>query len=316
MKAHIYRVLILLPFVSSNAGFSQLDPRFSQNIFIPTFYNPATAGFNESTKITSANRTQWLNNQTHFTTNYVDGQWRKKDETMGFLVGFSNDHQGIANNTSLRLGANYRVQMFSGLTSFGISTGAMKLSKSYSDLLINDPNDVVINNSSNIAPDVSFGTFYQGKKIQLGLSIRHLNQPKLYKGFNNNHRFRRNYYIHGTYLFQINKLDLYHFAILRYAVGITPQIDFGTTVELPNYLNAGVLLRSNKEFAIMVGYSLGKNHTEQPSLRINYAFETGLISRLRSLSTTHELIMSFDIAGRPNPESILKKRTKISPLFF
>lgn len=296
---------------------AQLDPRFTQNIYLNSLYNPATVGFNEQVKLTSANRTQWIGSETYFTTNFLQGQWKSKSQPIGFGITILSDLQGVSNLIGGNCAINYRIHTLDGLLSFGLSTGFLKSNKSYNNLLIQHPSDQILSARSKVGLDLGFGTFYKLEKTTIGFSVTHINQPSLIKTTQKNVRYKRNYYLHFVHLFQKSWGDLHPSAILKLNSNFVPQLDLSLTNVFKNNVICGILGRSTSEYAIIFGYTFQDNlRVNSNALTISYSYENAIAGQLQNLTSTHEIVLQLLVGKRPNPDQIRKQRTQISPLFF
>ena len=117
MRRLVY--IIVFGVVSLNIQ-AQQDPRFSQNMFLPSFYNPGAVGSSDKICLGAAFRNQWTGLPdapitTIFTANMP---FNLLGRTHGVGVSFMNDN--LAFNNDFLFSAAYAFRMDLGQGSLGI----------------------------------------------------------------------------------------------------------------------------------------------------------------------------------------------------
>ncbi len=180
-------LLVFVIFLLAKAGYSQIDPHFSQYYVYPSYLNPALTGvFDGDYRISGIYRNQWANVNSPFSTPGISADIAG-NKSMNYGVNIMNQTAGLFNNitagvsaayTGVRFGANGNQRVV-----FGLNAGILSRKLKGSDAKFPDAPETIANTSAT-AFDASAGAFYYdaepGKKanLYLGLSASHLTQPK------------------------------------------------------------------------------------------------------------------------------------------
>ena len=185
MRKAPFSIFILLLFFSTAKVNAQQDPQFSQYMLNYLFNNPAYAGVEGFTKITAMHRSQWAGFNTTFdgaggapNTQYigVTSPIQKLRSGIGFFI--VNDNLGPQNNLQMQVSFAYHLAIKESKLSFGLRTGIFSQSISSGEYRIIDENDqvyqAILENDSQVRPDLAVGVWFQSEKVFAGVSFNHL----------------------------------------------------------------------------------------------------------------------------------------------
>lgn len=306
--------------ISIIPAIAQQDPIISQYYSNLLYIIPGYAGRLPLVGINFLNRSFISNNPHVPVVNIFNCHGRINHERMGIGLQLAQESFHDFNNTSVKFFYSYKIKLASGIVSTGIEAGVGQYKLLYKDLAIRDKDDELLNEFNNaFFPDFGFGVFYYNKKVEWGISIKHLNKPLISVSNQNNpsDRLRYHYYFYGKYNVKLSEnFYLYPSFLLKYVNGAPAQADLTILPEFTEKLWFGLTYRTSNQMIFQAGYylsSLSKNINSV--IKLGYAYEMNLNSR-KNQPTSHELLLIYNFKVRPNPEK-LRKRSKISsPLFF
>lgn len=177
--------LILLLGITNGAA---QDPNITQFYISPIYLNPAFTGTTPHYRFTSIYRNQWLSIPESYETNIAAFEYNWDYYHSGIGVTLSNDRAkelGYMTN-SIQLSYAYEAQLTkTRFLRFGLQGGYVLRNFGYSNLLFSDQitsGGGTQENFDNVLqgfPDFSFGALYYSSLFWGGISIHHLNNPKL-----------------------------------------------------------------------------------------------------------------------------------------
>lgn len=190
----LYLVSLLLSLVCWNS--MAQDAQFSQFYAAPMYQNPAFAGSAYAPRLIANYRNQWPSINANFVTSAfsVDHYMEKFNSGIGLMV--VNDSQGPGRLKSTELSGVYAYQIQLNEENFlrlGAQATYSNKSLGYLGLTFGDqytnqgftgkPSEDYFANAGSITPitytDFSGGGLFYNSKMWLGVSIHHINQPKI-----------------------------------------------------------------------------------------------------------------------------------------
>ncbi len=294
-------VLILYPCLS------QQDPLTSNYMFSTLNYNPGFAGTSGMICATAMNRQQWIGfkgapSTTLFNISAPVSPF-KINSGVGLIV--ENDNIGFDKNTNLSLIYAYIAEIGQGKLGVGLNAGIynMTLDPDWQiptgDVFTPPSGDPLIPESkeSVVTFDAGLGAYYRTDKYYAGLSVSHINQPrvKFTKGVS---YISRHYYLTAGYVLQMSNPSFELLPSL-YALsdGKVIQISATSLLRYNKKVWGGVSYRPGDAVVGIVGIELFNG------IRVGYAYDFPLSDVRKSTSGSHEFMVNycFDLSLGKSP---------------
>ena len=282
-------------------------------------FNPGYAGLDNSLSMTGVYRSQWAG----LPGNPVSQNFNAHMPLyiLGGGAGVMVENETLGSWRQTAFSASYAKQLFigkTGLLSLGLSAGWVQRqldgskvrtpSTEIDDLgnINHNDNSLASNLEGASGPTANLGAFYQGEKLEVGISGinllgNRLNFPNF--GFEQ----ERAYFLYLSYQLEINKkLSAIPSILLKTDVHQT-QIDFSVAAQYNENIFVGASLRgyhtnSIDAIALTGGFKLNEK------ISIAYAYDLGL-SNLKTVSTgSHEVLLNYNLGkpiGRGRPPAII-----------
>jgi type IX secretion system PorP/SprF family membrane protein len=304
MKRLVY--ICIIGAVSLNV-LAQQDPKFSQNMFLASFYNPGAAGSEDKICLAAAFRNQWTGLPdapitTIFTANMPV---QLLGRTHGIGISFMNDNLAFNNDFVFSATYAYRMELGQGSLGIGANVGVanMSLSPEWNGAdIINPDGDPAIpkNGGSVFGFDMGLGAYYNTDNLYVGLSTTHLNETTFdYPDDVAESKLIRHYYLMAGYNIQL----------ANPMFEIIPSMMVQTDARSHHiYLNTN--LRYNKRFWGGVSYSVGGAMSAlfgiemMNGIKIGYSYDFELSPLMNYNSGSHEVTVRycFDLSVDKSPQ--------------
>jgi len=171
-------VFLLLYLLIPDQSIAQQNIQFTQYVFNSLSVNPAYAGYKEEWFVQMALRSQWLGAEGAPKTGVVsiDGIVDPRDRKMGIGFQVTSDKIGPQFTTSVTGNYAYRLQLNGDDTrrlSFGIGVGVVQYNLNGNMLNTSEGGDqaLVLDDESQLRPDLRLGVYYNSDYWYIGLSI-------------------------------------------------------------------------------------------------------------------------------------------------
>jgi len=304
MKRLVY--ICIFGAVSLNV-LAQQDPKFSQNMFLASFYNPGAVGSEDKICLAAAFRNQWTGLPdapitTIFTANMPV---QLLGRTHGIGISFMNDNLAFNNDFIFSATYAYRMELGQGSLGIGANVGVanMSLSPEWNGAdIINPDGDPAIpkNGGSVFGFDMGLGAYYNTDNLYVGLSTTHLNETTFdYPDDVAESKLIRHYYLMAGYNIQL----------ANPMFEIIPSMMVQTDARSHHiYLNTN--LRYNKRFWGGVSYSVGGAMSAlfgiemMNGIKIGYSYDFELSPLMNYNSGSHEVTVRycFDLSVDKSPQ--------------
>ena len=183
----IFTVLLLVS--AAMAAMAQQAAQYSLYMWNKHAFNPAYAGMDNSLSITGVYRNQWVNLPGNPVTQAVNAHMPLYIAGGGVGIALENETLGSWTQTTTNLSYDYQMVVNnSGVFSIGLSAGFLQ--RKFDGTLARTPEGIFDDLGNYMghgelenlpfavetgnAPIFSFGTFYQGEKLEIGLSATNL----------------------------------------------------------------------------------------------------------------------------------------------
>jgi type IX secretion system PorP/SprF family membrane protein len=303
---------------------AQQAPQYSMYMLNKYNFNPAYAGLDNSLSITGVFRKQWVNLESSPVTQNVNAHMPLYFLGGGFGINIENDQLGAERNTSGSISYNYFVPVSKkSLLSFGLGAGAIQKSLDGSKLRapdgdytnpepgnIDHRDDFIPNGKvSATAPYLNAGVYFQGEKLEVGLSANNLIEPTATLNAEDlvNIKFIRNYFFSFAYSFELSRDLIIQPSLFAKSDLVQTQLDFSAIVKYNDNIFGGASFRGYNTNSIdavifIVGYKLNE--------KVTFAYSYDLtLSGLSSVSKgSHEILLNYNLnklIGKGIPPKII-----------
>jgi type IX secretion system PorP/SprF family membrane protein len=292
---------------SVGIGFSQQDPLFSNYMFNTLTYNPGVAGTSGMICATALNRQQWVGfkgapSTTIFNISAPVSPFKIKSG-IGLLV--ESDNIGFDKDINLSLSYSYLMDLNIGKLGIGLNLGILDKTidpkwfvPSGDGFTPPDQDPLIpVNKESFVAFDAGLGLFLRAEKYYAGLSVTHINQPKI-KFTKGEPYISRHYYLTAGYTVQLPNPSLELLpSFFVYSDAKILQFNVTTLVRYNKKVWGGVSYRAGDALIGMAGIVLYNG------IRIGYAYDFPLSDIRKSTSGSHEFMVNycFDLGFGKSP---------------
>ena len=301
-------LLVMLFYVAAKCAWAQSEPQFTQYMYNKYLFNPAYAGSAEGVDMSLLYRNQYVGFSTKaIATEGFNVNMPVVAASSGIGITAINDMIGFQRATYVALNYDYRKNFSWGKMGIGIGAGIIQSSLdgtqlqapegSYSSGVINHNDPNLPNTLQNgIAPDLSFGLYFNNDKYFAGASINHIafasakiNTPVGHVDLN----FARNLFLMGGYDFTLSKkLRLMPSAIIKTDFRQV-QVDLGGTFTIIDNILAGITFRGyNKNTIDALSLIFGFKYR---GFQFVYSYDANLSYLTNFNSGSHELSVNYII---------------------
>lgn len=188
---YLLRLLLLITIFAPDVAKAQMqnDIQLTQYSMMPTYYNPAAVGETEYLRIRGGARLQWLgieNAPTSFL-GYADMPVKIGKKKIGVGVGVNQESLGLFSNLGIDVQLSYSFKFLKGELSVGVEGGYFNQKFKGTEVILPGDDDYHQSTDEGIPTmdvtgntfDIDAGILYRHPKFYLGISGRHLLQPKV-----------------------------------------------------------------------------------------------------------------------------------------
>ncbi len=298
----------MLFYVAVKCAWAQSEPQFAQYMYNKYLFDPAYAGSAEGVDMSLLYRNQYVGLTTRpIATEGFNVNMPVIAASSGIGITAINDMIGFQRATYVALNYDYRKNFSWGKMGIGIGAGIIQSSLdgtqlqapegSYTSGVINHNDPNLPNTLQNgIAPDLSFGLYFNNDKYFAGASINHITfasakitTPAGHVDLN----FARNLFLMGGYDFTLSKkLKLMPSAIIKTDFKQV-QVDLGGTFTIIDNILAGITFRGyNKNTIDALSLIFGFKYR---GFQFVYSYDANLSYLTNFNSGSHELSVNYMI---------------------
>ncbi len=287
--------------------FSQQDPLSSQYMFNTLTYNPGVAGTSGMICATAINRQQWVGfegapSTTLFNISAPVSPFKIKSG-VGLLV--ESDNIGFDKDINISASYSYLLDVGAGTMGIGFNIGMLNKTLSPEWFIPSGDNHTPVsgdplipeNKESFVAFDAGLGIYYRTEKYYAGLSVTHLNEPKI-KFSKGTPYISRHYYLTAGYTLPLPNPSLELLpSLFAFSDGKVVQLNITSLVRYNKKVWGGVSYRTGDALIGLVGFELFNG------IRLGYAYDFTLSDIRKSSSGSHEFMVNycFDLSLGKSP---------------
>ena len=289
----------------SSALFSQQESLFTEYRYHMNVLNPAYAGVDNETIITSSIRKQWVgikdapeSQAFSFGTN-----WKKN---VGIGATLVSDRTFIEKQVSYGIDFSYKVKLSATVDMYlGLKVGGNVYDVNTSGLetynIISDPALITIHHFD---PNMGVGMLLKKGKFFYSLSVPKIlntDRAKLERGFATVASDRPHLYMSSGYDFDLNDTKTFVFKpsfLMRYVTGAPMSLDFNGMLIMHNFVELGATYRTDNAqtrdelfpmntVAGMINLYISKN------MCVGFVYETSSREELASAKNTNEFFLRY-----------------------
>jgi type IX secretion system PorP/SprF family membrane protein len=289
--AFLLLVIIIQPVLS------QQDPLSSQYMFNTLTYNPGLAGTSGMICATALNRQQWVGfegapSTTVFNINAPVSPFKIKSG-----VGLVVESDNIGFDKDINISGIYSYLMDAGPGKLGIGLSLGMLNKTLNptwqipsgDSHTPASGDPLIpeNKESYVAFDAGLGLYFKTDNYYAGLSVTHLNQPKI-KYSKGTPYVSRHYYLTAGYSLQLPdpSLELIP-SIFAFSDGKVASFTITSLIRYNKKVWGGVSYRAGDALIGIVGFELYNG------LRLGYSYDFTMSDMNKNSNGSHEFMINY-----------------------
>ena len=290
LKRYIIILFLTLTAVSAKA---QYDVAFGHYWAMEPSFNPAAVGKEDKLNVVAAYATQLSGFEHNPKTMYAaaDMPFYAMNSYHGVGVQFINDAIGLFTHKRFGLQYAYQPQLWGGKLSLGVQATMLSENFDGSKLEVIDTGDRALPTSSvnGTSFDISAGIYYNHRKWYAGVSVLHLNAPKVELGERNEINVSSTYYLTGGYNIQLkNPFLTIHTSVLGRTDGVAYRADISGRLKYTHekrVLYAGLSYSPTNSITVQIG---GDVH----GVHLGYSYEI-YTSAINIGNGSHELYVSY-----------------------
>ena len=285
-------ILYLLPI----SAFSQQLPQYTQWSQHQMTMNPAHAGIKNCLEVHSLYRMQWVGfdgaPKSGFLTLSAPIQTKRKQylsarQGIGFRFESDRIGQFNTNRFNLAYSGHFNFSRDNRL-SLGIYGGVIQMGFDPSNSTTLYPDPSVVREGSFIAPDASFGAWWNGENYYIGLTLQQL-IPYKWSSPGDDSKFRFHPSFNMGYRLRVNdKVSILPAALVRIPPRGPLSVDLQAMVDFSNKINTGIGFRNGDALLFFAGFKLNQRFS------VNYSFDMTISDIRLGSSNTHELSITFN----------------------
>jgi type IX secretion system PorP/SprF family membrane protein len=305
---------LLLLSLFSYCAFGQQDAQYTQYMFNPLHVNPAYAGNKAILSAALIHRSQWVGIEGAPKTQHFSVHSPLKDKNMGVGLQLINDKIGPKNTFGVLGTYAYRVKpskISRGKLGFGLRAGYYRYAFDWNKIDYKDESDAIISQSLQNYSflNFDFGAYYNTRFTYAGLSIYHLNNPKIgiAEDVDRNNakpsRILNHFTFTGGKIIEINDRTVFRPSVLVKVAPRSPLVaDINASVLLDDVIWLGLSYRTTKAIAAIVEYEINEQ------FKIGYSYDYSLSKLTNYNSGSHELFLGYNF-------NVFKSRMR-SPRYY
>ncbi len=289
MKKTICTIAIIaLTFVTN----AQQQSQFTQYMDNMQYYNPAYVGSRGMLNIVGLHRQQWAGFKgAPMSSSFSLNAPLRNNLGLGFSV--LNDAIGPTNTTWLNADFSYSLKFRKNKSrlSFGVKGGVSVINGDIDALLVQDPNDEVLNvaYSGQVTPNFGAGIYYSSEQWFAGLACPAFMTSPNVNLIEDYDEIQHYYFMTGGYIPLNRMLKLRPSTMIKVTPGAPLSLDLNLATIFYDKLWIGANYRILESVGVYAQYQLSND------FKLGYSFELST-NALRSFGAgSHEIMLSYDL---------------------
>jgi type IX secretion system PorP/SprF family membrane protein len=256
-----YLILLIIVMGTAWSVSGQNDPQYTQFMHNKMALNPAYAGSKEVLTFTSLYRKQWSGVTGAPTTFALNAHAPFFSNRCGAGISLVGDQHGFYKSYNIGLNYSYRIPMKNGATfSIGLSG---QIEYGQIDFTMIDPmdlndEDIPLNETARINPNVGLGFYYNHPQYYVGLSVPSFMRTTVYSDNPEgdlNLNDLRTYHLMGGFMTRINHAVQFKPALLvTYNPSAPIEVDVNASFLFMDKIWVGASYRLGDSFDAMIQY--------------------------------------------------------------
>jgi type IX secretion system PorP/SprF family membrane protein len=277
-------------------------------------FNPAYVGTEDHINVSLFNKTQWLNNSGSPSMQGISGHIPFNYERLGAGINLLKEQTATVQSLYVNANASYKINFKNGRLSFGIRLGMLQRKENLDDLVVKDPNDVLLTNNNQLLPEIGGGFFYKQKNFYTGLSF--IRSAGIY--LERNARLKNYYhFIAGGSKDISERLTLVPALRVEYTGDFNPYAVLLVPVQYDNLFSVGAGYSTTSVVSFVAALNVDKVlGTTSNKYMLSYSYDQSFNKLNNYIGNTHELILTLKFIPSEKVDRILKRKVTVSPLFF
>jgi type IX secretion system PorP/SprF family membrane protein len=284
--------------------YAQFEPQFTQYMYNKYLANPAYAGSADALEISVLHRSQYVGiSHKAISTQAINFNLPIYLISSGIGITVINDFIGVQRSTYIALNYDYRKRFKWGNMGIGLGAGIIQNALDGSKLRAPfgnynggvDHNDdyLPLNLNQGVAPDLSFGIYFNSVKYFAGASINHIafSSSRITAPLNARINFGRNLFFMGGYDFSISKkLRIMPSCFIKSDLKKV-QVDISGTLTIIDNILTGISFRGYTKnmidaFAIIGGFRF-------KGFQLVYSYDANVSYLSKFNSGSHEISLRY-----------------------
>lgn len=275
--------------------YAQQEPNYTLYRYTMNVINPAYAGADGNTSLTSSFRSQWISvKDAPETQSFFYAQ--PIGDKIGVGLSLVNDQVFVENQTSFNVDFSYRLQITKTANLFfGLKAGGSNYNVNTNNIAdIGLPTDPALNNiDTGFKPNIGAGAYLMHNKYYLSLSIPSILSTERIdasSGRVTQATEEAHIYLSGGYNFRINdNTEFRPSTMVRYVSGSPVSADITAAFRFLNKFEVGAAYRTDQAFSGLMMLNL------TDWVDFGYAYENSSRNQITANSNgTHELLVRFN----------------------
>lgn len=279
-------------FLIGSAAFAQQETTITMYRYHMNMVNPAYAGMDGETVLTSTFRDQWTGVPESPLTQAVSfGTTVGKN--LGLGVSMVNDKNFVEKQTFVGIDFSYKVKMTENSDLYlGVKAGGNFYNVNSSGLnTYNIQADPALGDISTFTPNAGLGAVLKSDKYFVSFSVPRMlstEKAKNEAGYAVMATDKAHFYLSGGYDFDLsNTLVLKPSVMMRYVDNAPMSTDFTALMQFNKVFEIGGTYRTDQAYAVMGDVTINKR------LLVGYAYERSTRPEMASAKSTNEILLRF-----------------------
>lgn len=296
----IITLVVIEEFLAVSGVFAQFDGRYSQYMYLKTFYNPAAVGEQQLSKVIAAQRLDWIGIKNAPRTTFFSANtpFSIRKTHHGGGIQFINDMFGIFSNQQIGLQYAYKFKFDYGDLSVGANLGVINIicygdsvkmvESEYHSEANGDP-AIPTGTQSGVGFDFGLGIYFSNSRWYSGVALSHLPGCNVKLGDRYSFRIRQFLSAMGGYNFKIpdTQIEIKPSGIF-YTDFASWQVQLSMLAQYKERYWGGLAYSYQNAVSIILGAEVYNG------LNLGYSYDIPASTFIRQTHGSHEIFLSYE----------------------